>query len=749
MAKHRKKKQPARATLPRPAGSGAPTAVPPEAELRRGLAAFQRGDYDEAIQAWKQARRAALGGAADLALAEAHFRRAITATSAARRAQELHEATALAPDRAIYHFHLGLAYHRQGQLRRACAAYETAHRLAPDDDRFRRHLALTSLADPAAAPRVHDLLAGASPRDEAAARLRALAALRQNEPAAAVRVLAAPGRPSPLTTLALGLAQLADGQTTAAVETLARVRRSRRPLAAEARQAAAIATVVAQTRTGDLSTALGLLRTLDVPDDPALRRALAAAGRALGRELVLDERAEEALLAWQRAVAAEPGHEPGRRALDHLHEVLGTRAVRRGDFAAAARHWEATLAEQPDNTRILRNLALVEERLERWPQAAARWEALTQRWKKDLRGARRDDEASATLRRRLAVAYRHLAATYEATGDLPAATRTFERALNFDPADVDLRLRAAELYLENEQYGSAIEHLHRVVATRPEDTRVLIDLGSAYDLKGDDRQAQSYLERALSLEPENQAIRAVLAGVHHGRGHRLLDAGQVERAAAELARARELDPGVAEHSECLGEAYLKLGRLDAAQAAFARSLALNPQDPKSRVTIGGIYLEAGHEREAETLFRQALRLNRGLVTHLAIGLTYFRAGRPAAAEQHFQRVLKGREPLLQALLGKVFIEARREEEAIPYLERALSLDPINVRARLDLAWAYTFGRGDYARAAAEIAAAERLARALGDRASLAEIANAREAVAALSDAARSPKRSGPVGAAWR
>ena len=749
MAKHRKKKQAARAALPGPIRSGAPTAAPPESELQRGLAAFQRGDYGEAIRAWKQARRAGTPGAVDLVLAEAHFRYAMATTNEARRAQELHEAAALAPDRAVYHFHLALAYHRQGQLRRAIAAYETAHRLAPGDDRVRRHLALACLADPATVPRVHDLLAGASSGDEATVRLRALAALRENAPAHAVAALATLKRPSPLAGLALGLAQLGDGQAEAAVETLAKVRRSRRPEGATARQAAAIATVVAQTRAGDLTAALNLLRTLDAPDSDALRRALAAAGRALGRELVLDERAEEAMLAWQRAAVAEPGHEPSRRALIHLHEVLGAAAARRGDFAAAARHWEATLAEQPDSTRILRNLALAEERLERWEQAGAHWEELTRRWKKDLRGARRDDGAAAELRQRLMVAYRRLAAAQEAAGDMPTAARTLEQALNFDPADVDLRLRAAELYLEDERYGAAIEHLHRVLAARPNDTRVWIDVGWAYDLKGDDRQAQSYLERALSLEPENQATRSVLAGVHHGRDHRLLDAGQADRAVAELVRARELDPDAAEHSECLGEAYLKLGRLDAARDAFGRSLALTPNDPKSRVTIGGIYLAAGHEREAEKLFRQALRLNRGPITHLAIGLAYFRAGRQAGAEPHFQRVVKGRDPLLLTLLGKVFIEAKREEEAIPYLELALTLDPTSVRARLDLAWAYTFGRHDYARAATEIAAAERVARAMGDHAALGEIANAREALAVLNEAAQSPRRAGPVGAAWR
>src|SRR6266516_5142265 len=160
MAKRAKKKRLQRAAPPGPARSGVPPGAPPEAELRRGLAAFQRGDYGEAIQAWKQARRAGARAGLDRALAEAHFRRVLAGYPKGRRAQELQEAVALAPDCAGYQFHVGLAHHRLGQLGRAVAAYEAAHRLAPAHDRARRHLALALLADPADFPRRRYLLGG-------------------------------------------------------------------------------------------------------------------------------------------------------------------------------------------------------------------------------------------------------------------------------------------------------------------------------------------------------------------------------------------------------------------------------------------------------------------------------------------------------------------------------------------------------------------------------------------------------------
>ena len=53
----------------------------------------------------------------------------------------------LAPDRAVYHYHLGLAYLRQGQHRRAAAAFETADRLEPGDARLQYHFALAALTD--------------------------------------------------------------------------------------------------------------------------------------------------------------------------------------------------------------------------------------------------------------------------------------------------------------------------------------------------------------------------------------------------------------------------------------------------------------------------------------------------------------------------------------------------------------------------------------------------------------------------
>lgn len=741
MAKRSKQRQHARAggsSAVRPGGArpGSVVTADPNVEVRRGLDAFERGEYGVAIQAWTQARRAGAPEAVDRAIAEAHFRRALAATTDGRRAQELHEAVVPAPDHAVYQYHLGLAYHRQGQVGRAIVAYEAAGRLDPTNARYRRHLMLARLGDPGADAPTEDLVeTAASPGDETSARHAALAALAQNRPADAVEALVGLGNPSPLTQLALGLAYLAADRPQAAVSCLTHLLDGDETATPDVRAMADVAAVVAQQRARDLDAALATLRVADAPVGDVPRRALAAAARALGRDLLLAERLDDAVAAWQRALDMDPRHEATRRMVGQAEEVLGTRAARAGAFAAAVQHWEAALVMQPGEPRILQNLALAAERLEQWEQASARWEELIAHWKRALRGSRQDHEASAELRRRLTVAHRRLADAHDAADDLPGAVRAIDRALNFDPSDVGLRLRAAELSLEDGAYGPAIDHLRRVLAVRPDDIRALIDLGAAYDLKGDERQAQSALERALTIEPGNQAAMSALAEVFHRRSDRLTDGGQLDQAVAAMARAIELEPGGVRHHQCLGRSYVQHGQLKLAERAFARAVALDPDDVRTRIEIGGTYLTSGYEKDAQRLFRQALRLRPGAVTHMAVGLTYMRIGYPEAAHRHFKHVLTEHDATTLHVLGKMLNDLGREVDAVRYLERAVALEPSTARTRLDLAWSYTFGLHSYDRAAGEIAEARRLALEADDQAVLAAAEAAAQGLATIVEEA--------------
>ena len=72
------------------------TASTRTAELQAGFEAFERGDYTQAIHAWKRAQADGAPTGLAAVLAEAHFRRALCAANDARRVQDLSEAVQLA-----------------------------------------------------------------------------------------------------------------------------------------------------------------------------------------------------------------------------------------------------------------------------------------------------------------------------------------------------------------------------------------------------------------------------------------------------------------------------------------------------------------------------------------------------------------------------------------------------------------------------------------------------------------------------
>src|SRR3954451_4383093 len=88
---------------------------------QRGLRAFQAGRFAEAITAWTPL--AARDPEVRVALAEAHFRRALAGTPLTRALEDLRRAIELIPDQPRYRFHLGRYLHQSGDLAAASEQY--------------------------------------------------------------------------------------------------------------------------------------------------------------------------------------------------------------------------------------------------------------------------------------------------------------------------------------------------------------------------------------------------------------------------------------------------------------------------------------------------------------------------------------------------------------------------------------------------------------------------------------------------
>jgi TolB-like protein/DNA-binding winged helix-turn-helix (wHTH) protein/Tfp pilus assembly protein PilF len=188
----------------------------------------------------------------------------------------------------------------------------------------------------------------------------------------------------------------------------------------------------------------------------------------------------------------------------------------------------------------------------------------------------------------------------------------------------------------------------------------------------DSKQSAEYFERAIRLAPDYAAAYAELSDAWTQLGFALGNFKEVESKARSAAvKAIELD-------EQLAEAHIALANIKlyydldwtTAEREFKRALDLNPGSPDAHVSYGLLLTSLGRHNEA---------IREG---QIAVQLDPLSSG--------------------ASVLGRFLLRARRYQEALPYLQRGVELEPRSARAYFRLGDNYVqLGKYDEALAAYE------------------------------------------------
>jgi tetratricopeptide (TPR) repeat protein len=319
-------------------------------------------------------------------------------------------------------------------------------------------------------------------------------------------------------------------------------------------------------------------------------------------------------------------------------------------------------------------------------------------------------------------------------GDWARAAEYFQQAVDTDPTAPDLYYWLGEAQRRNGQTSAALNAYNQAIRTSPsfapaflgraraalsgsnpktEDIRK--DLQTAISL--DPNLAEAYLELAqldLSEERYEAALQNLeLAGqllpdsplVYHYRARVHLAQGNAEAALADAERANQLDL-------TLLPVYLTLGEAHQANGQYVESIEpleiyerfARPPEPRVYALLGKAYLQSGEEEKALQVFDEALRLDRlNFEVVMERGKLYFERGDAEAALSDFNRALTIRPRSFEAALwrsrallaldayGDAYIQLNKiegdavspERKAQLYYWRAISLEPLNVRAAIN------------------------------------------------------------------
>ncbi|MBK5290395.1 MAG: tetratricopeptide repeat protein, partial [Acidobacteriia bacterium] len=234
-----------------------------------------------------------------------------------------------------------------------------------------------------------------------------------------------------------------------------------------------------------------------------------------------------------------------------------------------------------------------------------------------------------------------------------------------------------QLARRDSSMDAAVAALERAVLADPHTALTHAALAESQWWKYFQTKQPEWLHRASSSLRQAELRDPDAVPVHLLAGILKVNAGQHEQAMAEYRRAIQLEPRNGDAHRRLGQALEQTGQLQESEAERVRSTEVAPADYRNFQSLGAFYFQRGRFTEAVVPMTQAVRLApQEAGPRFALGAVLKGLGRFAESEAELRKAV-GLRDSSNALheLGSVLTYQRREDEAIPYFQRALHLAP--------------------------------------------------------------------------
>lgn len=329
----------------------------------------------------------------------------------------------------------------------------------------------------------------------------------------------------------------------------------------------------------------------------------------------------------------------------------------RGDFAGAAKRFQALAKEWPNCPPILQNLGVC------------------------LSETKADREAESALRRLAGVAPTlanawlalcKMAARRQATLEM---VRDAERARQLAPDSSSTHYELGYAFHMRGDLERAEQHFAEAARLDPVALLPAYQFACVLAMRGKNVEAASAFEQIVVRFPDHARAWHDLAGIYL----RLARSRDAEVAAR---RAITLDPEYFSAYNSLGVALTSQGKPEEAIEAYRQSLIKYPDRPAIHNNLGNLYFELKKLQEALDAYEEALRLDPGFAeAHCNYASLLKSAGDYAAAMKHFQRAIdlepEYSEPYRNAGLTALDLHADFAL-GIPLMQEALRISPTDL-----------------------------------------------------------------------
>ncbi len=220
-----------------------------------------------------------------------------------------------------------------------------------------------------------------------------------------------------------------------------------------------------------------------------------------------------------------------------------------------------------------------------------------------------------------------------ARGELISAQTRYRQACTADPDNAEAHFKLGTALYHAGDNETAVFHLQHALAQRPEDPRVLNNLGAVLGRLRRYKEAIHIFVQAFAVDPQNAA-----AAMNCGR--LLVTLGQVAEGERWLTQANQVRPGHSETLRLLAEARLALGQPHLAIGCGEKAVAADPKNPFAHLALGQAYLGARRLQSARHHLKTYVKAQpNDPKGYFFLGEVESKSGRTAIAHKLYKHVL--------------------------------------------------------------------------------------------------------------
>jgi tetratricopeptide (TPR) repeat protein len=333
----------------------------------------------------------------------------------------------------------------------------------------------------------------------------------------------------------------------------------------------------------------------------------------------------------------------------------------------------------------------------------------------DLAGAAAKYEAILRIAPRLSPAYNNLGSLYLQLGNYPKAIEMLERGLKVNPNLTSASALLGIAYFQSGDPRAARPHLEAAVRSNPDDTNAAMFLANCLTKLGEFHAAARTLEQLSQKQPRNPQIWYLLGKVY------------IQLSESALAKVNEIDPNSVWAHQIFSDMAEGVKNYDGAIFEMKKALAIAPRQPGLHYKLGDLYRETGQWDAAFEEFSAELAndSHNCRVSWKLGDVLLLQSTRPEEALGYVDKALSACPDLAEARLdrARLLVKLHRNEEAVPDLLASAKAMPAEPSIHFLLAQAYrALGRGQEAQEEMQIFSR------LDEAARAATAARAREAI---------------------